>query len=241
MKKINFKELLKGILIIITYLVLLPFCISLFCSLVGLDLKNTSIYLLANLIVYLIALVFLIFYHFKSLKKDAQNFKNNFKDCFMVALKNYGQSLVLTAACNLLLVSLTGGIAENESANRSLITLYPLFSILTMVFMGPFIEELIFRKNMDKAFHDKKTFLFFSSLFFGGAHILISLDFNSFESLFNSFFSINTLFIIPYSIMGYFLAKSYKDTDSIFTSTLMHMFNNGLAVIFSIIGAFYGV
>ena len=241
MKKINFKELLKGILIIIAYLIFLPFCVSFFCSLVGLDLKNTSIYLVANLAVYLIALLFLIFYHLKSLKKDAQNFKNNFKECFMVALKNYGKSLVLTAACNLLLVSLTGGIAENESANRSVITLYPLFSILTMVFMGPFIEELIFRKSMDKAFNDKKYFLILSSLLFGGAHILISLDFSSLETFLSSLFNINNLFIIPYSVMGYILAKSYKDTDSIFTSTLMHMFNNGLAVIFAIIGAFYGV
>ena len=41
--------------------------------------------------------------------------------------------------------------------------------------------------------------------------------------------------------MGYFLARSYVDTDSIFTSTLMHMFNNGLAVFAAILGAMYGI
>ena len=110
-----------------------------------------------------------------------------------------------------------------------------------MVFIGPFIEEMVFRKSMKKAFNNKNYFLVISALIFGSAHILISLDFSSLASFASSFFSINTLFVIPYSVMGYFLAKSYIDTDSIFTSTLMHMFNNGLAVFAAILGAMYGI
>lgn len=241
MQKINFKELAKGLLIIVSYLVILPIFISAMFQILNLDLTKTSFYLLANLSIYLIALAFLVFYHRKTLKSDFKNFKNNFKNCFKVAITNYGKSLILSTLCNLLLISLTGDIAQNESANRNIITLYPLFSILTMVFIGPFIEEMVFRKSMKKAFNNKNYFLIISALIFGSAHILISLDFSSLASFASSFFSINTLFVIPYSVMGYFLARSYVDTDSIFTSTLMHMFNNGLAVFAAILGAMYGI
>lgn len=241
MQKINFKELVKGLLIIIGYLIILPFFISAMFQILNFDLAKTSFYLLANLTIYLVALAFLVFYHRKTLKNDFNNFKNNFKNCFKIALINYGKSLIFSTLCNLLLISLAGDIAQNESANRSLITLYPLFSILTMVFIGPFLEEMVFRKSMRKAFNNKNYFLIISALIFGSAHILISLDFSSLTNFTSSFFSINTLFVIPYSIMGYFLAKSYTDTDSIFTSTLMHMFNNSFAVLAAILGAIYGI
>ncbi len=237
MKYVDRKDLFRAILFVFAYIVVLPIVISAGFSIFGLSLEKDINYLAANLLIYGISLLFLIFYYRKSLKEELTRYLKHFKEFFKVALRSWGKAFIFMVVTNLFIVSLTGGIADNESANRDIISMYPLFSVITMIFIGPFIEEILFRKNFKSAFKNKKSFLFFSAFAFGAAHVFISIDFSSLEAFLECLPDL--LFIIPYAGMGYFFAEAYYETDSIFTSTTTHMLHNTLAVFVSIFGAMY--
>ena len=103
-----------------------------------------------------------------------------------------------------------------------------ILSIITMVIIGPFIEEMLFRKGLKNGFKKKQQFLIISSLLFGLGHVLISLDLSSLDAFIACL--PNLLYIIPYSGMGYLLAKSYYETYNIFTSTTTHTLHNAFVV-----------
>ena len=126
---------------------------------------------------------------------------------------------------NLLVVSLAGGIATNEEANRSMISVMPVFSVISMAIVGPFIEEVLFRKGFRKAFKNDKAFMIFTALLFGGAHLLSAINLGTAATN-----PAQLLYIIPYSGLGYFFAKSYVETDTIFTSVVTHILHNSLSV-----------
>ena len=233
-KDFNGKELGRGLIFVICYLFVLPLAISYFAALVGWDLSNDRNYIIANLILYVISLAFLVFYYRKSLKEEGQKYLKNFKTFFFTALKAWGKALLFMFVTNLLIISLLGNIAANESANRNLIGMFPLFSILAMVFLGPFIEELLFRKNFRNVFSSKQAYCLLSGFLFGFAHVVASLDFTTLDAFIGCLPQL--LFIIPYGGMGYFFAQAYYDTDSIFTSTTTHMLHNALAVLVSMFG-----
>ena len=233
-KDFNGKEFIRGLIFVICYIFILPLAISYFAALVGWDLSNERNYILANLILYVISFAFLVFYYRKSLKEEEQKYIKNFKSFFFTALKSWGKALVFMFVTNLLIISLLGNIAANESANRNIIGMFPLFSIFAMVFLGPFIEELLFRKGFRHVFTSKRAHCLLSSFLFGFAHIMASLDFTTLDAFISCLPQL--LFIIPYGGMGYFFAQAYYDTDSIFTSTTTHMLHNALAVLVSMLG-----
>ena len=57
MKKINFKELFWGIFYILIYLVVLPVLVSNLCGWWHLDLSNVTVSVLANMAVYILAIL----------------------------------------------------------------------------------------------------------------------------------------------------------------------------------------
>ena len=123
---------------------------------------------------------------------------------------------------NILISSFVGGVASNEEANRTLLGAYPISSIISMVFLGPLIEEITFRASFKKAFSKWYTFAIVTALLFGTAHI---------QSFFITFDFRELLFLIPYSSLGFFFAKAFYETDNIYTSYLAHMFHNGVCVL----------
>ena len=117
---------------------------------------------------------------------------------------------------NILISSFVGGVASNEEANRTLLGAYPISSIISMVFLGPLIEEITFRASFKKAFSKWYTFAIVTALI---------------QSFFISFDFRELLFLIPYSSLGFFFAKAFYETDNIYTSYLAHMFHNGVCVL----------
>lgn len=233
-KEFNGKEFIRGIIFVVCYIFILPLAISYFAALVGWNLSNDRNYILANLILYVISFTFLVFYYRKSLIEEGQKYLKNFKSFFFTALRSWGKALIFMFVTNLLIISLLGNIAANESTNRNIIELFPLFSILAMVVLGPFIEELLFRKGFRHVFDSKRAYCLLSGFLFGFAHIIASLDFTTLDAFIGCLPQL--LFIIPYGGMGYFFAQAYYDTDSIFTSTTTHMLHNALAVFVSMLG-----
>ncbi|MCM1052576.1 MAG: CPBP family intramembrane metalloprotease [Ruminococcus sp.] len=170
----------------------------------------------SQLCTYLILLIVLFIFYHKRLIKDFKEFK---KDNINVAFRNWLIGLGVMIISNLIITMIVGNIAANESANRELLTNYPISNIITMVFVGPLIEEITFRASFQKGFDKWYTFALFTGLIFGAAHIL------------TDFSLLGLLFIIPYGALGFFFGKAMYETNNIYTSTLAHVIHNGMCVL----------
>ena len=229
MKKIfelvNFKELLKGFLLIFLYMFVIPNLIVLLFHTFHLDISNTIYYILAYVFIYIITLLMIFIVFRDSIFKEAKLYAKNFKKDFGIGIRNWLAAFAFMIFTNLLVVSLAGGIATNEEANRSMISVMPVFSVISMAIVGPFIEEVLFRKGFRKAFKNDKAFMIFTALLFGGAHLLSAINLGTAATN-----PAQLLYIIPYGGLGYFFAKSYVETDTIFTSVVTHILHNSLSV-----------
>ncbi len=219
MKNINFKNLGKALLILILVFIILPIIVVLIAT-PFVQISNIKINLLLNILVYFIGITIIFIIYRKSIIKEWQAYIKNFKKYVKIALKNWGLGFLFMVIFNIIANSIVGSLASNEAQNREILSELPIISVITMVFMGPILEELLFRKNFKNAFNNKQLFLICTAFLFGLAHVINFLD--------NSLLEI--LYILPYSSLGYFFAKAYYETDCIFTSITCHMLHNGLSI-----------
>ena len=210
-------EFFKGLGTILVY-----FAVTLICSYLFQDYyyhDNFVVATIFQILVYLILfLVLAIIYH-KRLIHDLKEFK---KEYVFIAFKNWMIGLGAMFIANIVISSFGGGLATNEEANRNLLAMYPISSFISMVFLGPIIEEITFRASFKKAFSKWYTFAIVTSLLFGAAHI---------QTFFVTYDFMELLYLIPYSALGFFFAKAFYETDNIYTSYLAHLFHNGMCVI----------
>ena len=209
--------ILKGIGTIALYFIVSLICSYLFRNYTFSD--NIVIATLFQILTYVILLLVIGAIYHKRLIRDFKNFK---KEYVGVALKNWIIGLGAMFIANIIISSIAGGIASNEEANRTLLGNYPISSFISMVFLGPLIEELTFRASFKSAFSKWYTFAIVTALLFGSAHISSFISTKDFYEL---------LYLIPYSTLGFFFAKAFYETDNIYTSYLAHMFHNGMCVI----------
>lgn len=227
MKNIYFKNFIKALLNIFLYMLVIPQLIALIIF-QFIDINNLNNIAIINILVYLINIIIIFIIHNKSIKSEWHLYLKNFKSYIKIAFKNWGKGLLLMMLLNIIVINLVGSLASNEVQNRDILQQLPIFSIFTMVFMGPILEEFLFRKNFKEAFKNKKLFLIITSLLFGLAHVISNLDYSSLQALLGS--SKELLYILPYGSLGYFFGKAYYETDCIFTSITAHMFHNGLSI-----------
>ncbi len=234
MKDINWKNLGRGLLLLLCYFLFMPLVASVLLKIFFPTLGNNLNAIYLNLIIYAAMVLLLLVIYRKTIFKEFRDYFKNFKRYFKIAFSSWAKAFLFMIITNSIIIMLAGNIANNEEANRSIIDIYPLFSFISMVLVGPFIEEMLFRKGFKDAFKNEQVFLLFTSFLFGFGHIIVSLDFTSFSSFLQCIPQL--LFIIPYGGMGYFFGKAYYETDNIFTSTTTHMLHNTLAVCLSMIG-----
>ena len=233
-KKNNYFELGKAFLLILSYLFIIPEIIALLFYNLNLDLHDLTINLIANVLVYVCIFILVLFVYRKTIFKEFIDFFKNFKKFSKVSLSYWVKGLVFMLLTNSIVIAITGGIAANEAGNRSNILTFPIFSVLSMAVLGPFLEEVLFRKGFKNAFKKESTFLIVTSLLFGGAHLFASFAGMNLDEMLKNWTQI--LFIIPYGGFGYFFGKAYLETNNIFTSVLAHMCHNTLSVLLVLIG-----
>lgn len=230
MKQNNFLKYMGiGLLIIILYQVILP---AIYFNIFR-NFAKSSNFWISNLTFigyYLLITLALIFIYRKSLKNEIKAFLESRKSFSKTALKYWAQGFGLMIISNIIVLSITGAMAGNEAQNREILTAMPLYSITVMCFIGPFIEEMIFRKSFRKAFQNKYTFAITTSLIFASLHVMNSFNPLSLANIIANWKYL--LYFLPYSSLAIFFAFSYYETDNIFTSTLAHCFHNTLTVIF---------
>ena len=228
-KDIDFYKLCIAICFLIFYLVILPNIISYGLSLFHFDLTNYGVVIIANLLIYLIPFGLLLFWYRKTLGKELKEFFKNFRSYGKVSFTYWLLGLFFMAISNSIILSINGALAANEVGNREIFGAFPVFAVITMALLGPFLEEMLFRKNFREAFKNKTLFLVVSSLVFGSVHLLASIT--------TDFQWTQLLFIIPYGGFGYFFGKAYLETNNIFTSVFAHILHNTLSVLIVLLGA----
>lgn len=205
-------EFFKGIGTILLYFLLAGIGYTLFGNFYFND--NKIIATLAQLGTYIVMLSGLGLVYHKRLINDFKNFKQTYVG---VAIKNWILGLIIMMISNIIITTILKDIAANENANRQLLLNYPISNFITMIFIGPLIEEITFRASFKNAFKKWWTFALTTGLIFGLAHIA---EWNLTEFL----------YIIPYGALGFFFAKAFYETDNIYTSFIAHMIHNALCV-----------
>ena len=214
--KTKITEFFKGIGTIALY-----FLLSIVGALLFGDLyfsSNKIVASLAQLGTYTLMLTVLALVYNKKLKESFKDFK---KEYIIIAIRNWIIGLGAMVICNIIINRIVGDIAANEAANREILLNYPISNIITMVLVGPLIEEITFRASFKKAFNNWFTFSLVTGLIFGLAH--------TFDAIIGGNI-LEILYILPYGALGFFLAKAFYDTDNIYTSFIAHMIHNGMCV-----------
>ena len=214
-----FKEIGKSILILFLYFGL-SILISMFLG-KFINSKNFWISNFSALSVEEFVMITFILIYRKRIVNDFKNFKKDYKKIMDISLKNWLLGLALMLVSNIIISLIVGNIANNEEMNRSLLMSTPIYAIIAMVIIAPITEEIIFRLSPRKAFTRKIPYMIYSALFFGAMHLLSSTSW------------LEILYVIPYGALGYFFAKSFYETDNIFSSISTHIIHNTIAVAFA--------
>lgn len=175
---------------------------------------------IALVLMYLVMFLCLAYFYRRRLINDLKTFK---KEYLKSSYKNWLIGLAIMIICNIIINMITNNIATNEAANRTTLTEFPISSIITMVIIGPLIEEITFRASFKKAFDNWVSFALVTGFLFGFAHIIATL-------LSNTSSLLELLYIIPYGALGFFFAKAFYETDNIYTSYIAHFSHNALCI-----------
>ena len=212
------KQIAIAVLIIFTYYVLgyikvLPF------YLLNIDLDTIptfvkSIYAVSFDVLFIITIYKI---YETELKKQLLDFKNKNKEYLKEYLKYWFWALGLMMSANAFILLLTDKTPANEDAIMDLLKSRPIYIFVLAVFIGPIVEELIFRFSLRKIFKNNYIYIALSGLIFGAAHILGAPDLKS-----------EIMFLIPYSIPGFLFAYTYVKSDNIFVPIGIHFLHNGI-------------
>ena len=233
-QNIDYKKLLLGMMNIVMYIFFIPlFCASLFqIFLPSLIQNNNELAVnICSFSIYLITIAYLLFTYRASIIKEFQEY---IKKLIPESFKTWFLGFLFMIVSNPIVINIVGSIANNEEANRSIIASSPVYAIVSMVILGPIIEEFLFRKAFQNVFKNKYIFFLVTSFLFGFAHIFQFLDFTSFDSFIQT--APQLLFLIPYGGIGYIYAQSFYKHKNIFVSTGAHILQNAIAVGITMIG-----
>lgn len=226
-KNIELWEMWKGFGVLFLYLIgsILSYD---FISLFGINYNDLSLILKQiYLVLYEIILLLIIIYIYrKDFIPNFKDFKKNISKYFKDYFKYWILMLSLMIISNMIItIFTTTQTSENQQTIIELLGKTPFYALTITIFVAPIIEELVFRLSFRKMFaHTNILFIFFSGLFFGGMHVLGSL-----ENL------IDLLFIIPYSIPGFIFAYVYTKSKNICVPISLHFIHNSIMMVLQLI------
>lgn len=223
-KIINFKQLIKGVLIFLLF-----YYSSLFqlipISLFDMNTKSGSNQVILSTFSNCCLLLILVLIYRKELKVEWKRFKDNFMINMDIGIKYWLLGLFLMMASNLIINFILGaGGAENEKAVQEMITSLPWLMLISAGIIAPITEEIVFRKSFKNAFVNKWLFVILSGLIFGALHVITSFS-----------NPLQLLYIIPYGSLGLAFAIIYNKTDTVFAPIAMHMLHNTVLTLISIL------
>lgn len=228
----NIRKFFKGILFsAIVFVLYYLICPNIFSLLFQSGLKSSNFWIsnLSALAIYLCTFLVILAIVFKDIYKQFKEFIKNRKTILNKGFSYWMYGVIVMIISNLIVTSLIGNIAVNEQATRETIMSSPLYAIPTIIIIGPFLEELVFRFCFRKAFTKKIPYALFCAFVFGLLHVMTAFDNFTISNILSH--ASEFLFIIPYGSLGFFFAKAYYETENIFSSIIPHMLHNSISVL----------
>ena len=180
-----------------------------------------NIYINNSVINLLIICLNLLFFNSNLFKNKEIDFKKNLKKYLLLIIKYWLVGALLMFISNIIINHFTHTIAINEAINRNQLSNNFISSIITMIILTPFCEEIVFRGSFKSIIKNKYFFCIFTAILFGLLHVVFNSD---------------IIYMIPYALLGYYLAKVYFETDNIYTSIIMHMWHNLVCIVILVMG-----
>ncbi len=215
-------QLLNLITVFIIYLAA-QFSIVIPIIMFKINIQNTSSIVLAllNLFPGVILMIFLYFKYKEDLANDFKILKNNIKNYIDSIFSYWLSGMVLMAISNSIIIRFSPvKEAANEVGIRNLFGGAPFITLISILIIAPFTEELMFRKAFKDIFHNKYLFIIMSGISFGLIHII-----GSYEVIYDM------IFIVPYGVLGGAFAALYYKTNNIFAPIFAHFIHNVFAVL----------
>lgn len=154
----------------------------------------------------------------KSLIRDIKDFKNNFLRYILFIIASMFLFIILSNVVAQIykLLGIEGQSANQEIIEQALNSPVRPLGFITVVFLAPIIEELIFRKALfglvEKKFNWSKTAaVIISTIVFSAIHVM------SFESF---------KYIFQYIPLAFIISYSYAHTENIYLPIGIHFINN---------------
>lgn len=210
------KAFIKQFLLIILYLFLVIIFTGLFYN--GIKDDNLVIANIAYILAELGVLIVFIFLFRKTLIPDYYDFKKNFKKYIEKNFKYYLMGLaVMVISTNIITPFI--GEANNQALIEDISKNYPVYIIVTTIFISPILEELLTRTAFKGVFKNPIFYYLLSALVFGSMHI-------SYDSL----MTLESLYIISYGALGFVFAKMYQESNNVWTNIFFHFLHNLISV-----------
>ncbi len=166
--------------------------------------------------------VILLLIYYKDLRKEFKIYKDNFRSNIGTSLKYYLLGIFLTFSFSLLLSTILKDVSQNENLVRELLLNHTFIILITITFVAPFVEELVYRKSLNTIIKNKWVFAIVSGILFGSAHIMTNI-------FTNTFVLTDLLYILPYGSYGFVFALMDDKTKTTFSSIFIHGMHNLLS------------
>lgn len=136
---------------------------------------------------------------------------------FDTAFRYWLIGLIIMLISNFIIGKLGVGTPNNDNAVRSLLEASPIIAGLTVIFIAPFSEEVIFRLAFRDIIPKNLLYILISGIIFGGLHVIGSIN-TGYE----------LLYLIPYCSLGIAFSKMYQESNNVFVSYVIHVLHNAL-------------
>lgn len=217
-KNVRLTNLIKGISVVLLY-----FIVSLFTTLplelIGIHYDSLPTFAKeiygVGMEIILILMIYLILRD--EFHRAIEDIKVNHFKYFSSNFKYYLLGVGAMMIANMLIMSLGGGMSENESTIRDQFATNPIYTFISAVFLAPVLEESVFRLGFRNIFKNGFIFIVMSGFVFGGLHLLGNFD-----------NPLIFLHLIAYSGCGVAFAYIMTKTNNILVSMGLHFMHNGI-------------
>lgn len=124
------------------------------------------------------------------------------------------------------IIGLEEALNSNQVNLESMLESYPVIFIFGVVFLGPVLEELLYRYICFRSIYEKNKFMAYlvPTVLFGIQHIAIAVIYKGqYNEIINVF---------SYMIFGFGLTFIYSKTRNLIPSIVIHIINNSIGVLY---------
>ncbi|MDE5630483.1 MAG: CPBP family intramembrane metalloprotease [Bacilli bacterium] len=180
----------------------------------AIDYYITRIWSIAYIVGYLVMIVVLAKFFKDELKSNIKTFKSDLKNNWRKVLTITILLTLLLYISNYLIVRYMGSLSENEIMAQSKLIASPILMGISIVILGPIVEEMIYRLPFGRIEKYKLLTFFIYSLIFAMAHIALTNGMKEF------------IYLIPYMFLSLSIGYSFYKTGNIYMSIIVHILNN---------------